>query len=512
MKFDPHRRRSPWLVDAPQTDHPPLTGDWNADVAVIGGGIAGLTTALLVQRNGRNVILLESDRVGCGVTGGSNAKVTSLHGMIYSKVEEAFDRDSARVYAEANQAGLEQVAQFAAEIKSFGVDCHFERQPAFTFTCEDDRIDEIRGEADAAQRAGLPATFTTDTDLPLNIRGAVRVENQAQIDPYQYCLGLSRAFIEAGGKICENTRAIDVENDDQACRVVADGGEVQARHVIVTTLLPFLDRGGFFATTSPSRSYAISVTLDGKVPEGMYLGVDSPVRSVRPLPDRTGIIVVGEHHKTGQDADTRDRDQALEAWAREWFPVRSVDHRWSAQDYMTADSLPYIGRMPRGGDRIWTATGFNKWGITTGTFAALILRDLIVDQGNPWASLFDATRTTVLQSAKRFVTENANVTKRFVGDRLKSLVAPNVEELPLGEGGIVTHDGDKVAAFRDMAGLVHACSTECTHFGCFVQWNSAETTWDCPCHGSRFNYLGEILQGPAVKPLDYRVIPTSDEA
>jgi Rieske Fe-S protein len=266
--------------------------------------------------------------------------------------------------------------------------------------------------------------------------------------------------------------------------------------------LPILDRGAFFARAFPSRSYGIAVSLEGDAPAGMSINLESPTRSVRRLPDGRGIVVVGEDPKVGDEHGTPERYAALEAWARKHFPVRAVGARWSAQDYMAADGMPYVGRLPGGSGQIWTATGFNKWGLTSGTAAAMILTDLIQDRVNPWAGLFDAGRIDVLPSAKKFIKENAAVAARFVGDRLRALTVLDIDELPAGEGGIVRSSGGRVAAYRDDSGILHTCSPLCTHMGCYVQWNAAEKSWDCPCHGSRFDYQGNILQGPAVRGLE----------
>lgn len=501
-----HDHRSIWLADAPGTAYPSLSDNRTADVVVIGGGITGLTTALMMQRSGIKVAIVEANRIGCGTTGVSTAKVTSLHSMIYTQIECAFDVETARVYGEANETGLAEVARLVQEAHGVGIDCQFERQPAFTYTCVEDNVDSIRKEVEAAQRAGLAASFTTETELPFPILGAVRVENQAQFHPYRYCTALARAFVSAGGEIFELTRAHDVTVEHDECTVKTKSGALTTGHVVLATLLPFLDRGGFFARTYPSRSYGIAVTLNERVPGGMYINVDTPTRSVRPLADGAGIIVVGEQHKVGQDPDTRDRYFALDGWARENFSVRSIDHHWSGQDYYSVDGLPFVGRLTRGQDRIWTATGFNKWGLSMGTAAAMILSDLIRGKENPWAPVFDATRIDLIPSARKLITENANVAKRFIGDRLHAADSSGVEDLQAGEGAIVSRIGKNIAAYRDEDGVVHACSPTCTHLGCYVQWNSAERSWDCPCHGSRFRYDGQVLQGPAVNDLDHELL------
>lgn len=494
-----------WVATTPETSYPYLgqdgSTDVDVDVAVIGAGITGITTALLLKQAGATVALLDADRVAAGVTGYTTAKVTSLHGLVYADLVESFGEDGARTYGEANQAALARVVRFADER---GIDCHLERRPAYTYTEDPGRVGAIEAEVEAAQRLGLPATLTTDTDLPFDVAGAVRFDDQALFHPREYCLGLAAAIPGDGSFVFETTRALDVDAG-APCTVRTDRGEVRAGHVVVATLLPFLDRGGFFAKCHPTRSYAMAVRVAGEVPRGMYLSADTPTRSVRPHDDdgdEAVLVVSGEGHKTGQDPDTTRRYAALEAWARDRFSVTSVEHRWSAQDFVPADSVPYVGRLTRGSERIYVATGFNKWGMTNGTAAAMMISDAILARDNPWASLFDANRLEVAASAREFVKENLDVAKRFVGDRVSSLGGPSVDDLAPGEGAVVRVGGEAVAAYRDEHGVVHAMSAVCTHMGCLVAFNTAEKSWDCPCHGSRFDYRGCVLSGPAVKDLE----------
>lgn len=491
-----NQNRSYWTGEQ-TTSYPALVGDREADVAVVGGGIVGLTTALLLQRAGQQVILLEAERIGRGTTGHSTAKLTSLHSLHYQTLVASYGTDAAKSYAAANQAGIEQVAELVREL---AIDCDFERLSAYTYTCDSKLVEKIHSEVDAARAAGLPARFTTDTQLPFQVLAAIAVDDQTQFDPYRYCVGLSKAFADEGGQIYEQSRCIDVEESNR-CSVHTSGGQVHAHHVVLATLLPILDRGGYFAYTYPSRSYGIAVQLESPAPEGMYISAESPTRSVRPFADRTRMIVVGEDHKVGQGADTRKHYAALEEWVRRWFPVKSVTHRCSAQDYIPVDGLPYIGRLQQSSDQLLVVTGLRKWGLALGTSAAAILRDTILKQDNPWAEMFDSTRTNHLASARTLIQENLDVAKQFVGDRVRTLRTKAVSELAPGEGGIVDVDGEKLAAYRDEQGKVHAVSPVCTHLGCYVHWNSAEKSWDCPCHGSRFDCEGHLLQGPAVEDL-----------
>lgn len=503
------RARSVWIPEEPAARYEPLRGDMQADVVVVGGGICGLTTALALQRDGRQVVVVESKRIGQGTTGRSSAKLTALHRLVYDRLEHQFSGQTAQIYAAANQAGIEHVA---ALVQTAAIDCDFERQDAFTFTTEPSGVAEIRREADAAARAGLLAEFTLDVELPISIRGAVRVANQAQFDPYRFCVGVARVFVEEGGKIVEQTRATDVHRDDP-CVVKTDRGDIRAQHVVLATLIPFMDQGGFFVRAFPSRSYAVTAKLAGSepsAPSGMYINVESPVRSVRPLPGRRGILIVGEDHKVGHDADTRRRYLALESWTREHFEVAHFTHRWSAQDYVSADGLPFIGPLPFAAGRVMVITGLSKWGLAMGAAAARILTDLIQGREHPWSSVFDTRRTNVLASARKFVSENLDVAKRFVGDRIQAVPAKRISELKPGEGAIVADGNRRIAAYRDEESIIHAFSPICSHLGCYLQWNTAEKTWDCPCHGSRFDYEGRVLQGPAVKDLPRKPLVEPD--
>ncbi|MDQ4134366.1 MAG: FAD-dependent oxidoreductase, partial [Actinomycetota bacterium] len=268
------------------------------------------------------------------------------------------------------------------------------------------------------------------------------------------------------------------------------------------TLLPFLDIGGFFAKAHPSRSYALSVRCRGPVPIGMYLSVDSPTRSIRPvaLDGAPGLVLTGSSHKPGEAHDSERYYRDLEAWARRTFDIEAVEHRWSAQDYVTLDQVPYIGRCPRT-EKVFVATGYRKWGMTGGTVAAMINADLITGRENRWVELFDATRVGDTQAVKTFVKANVAVGMHFVKDRVERLRAADVGELGPGQGAVVNIGGDAVGAYRSVAGEIHAVSITCTHMGCTLKWNPAETSWDCPCHGSRFTHTGEIIEGPATQPL-----------
>ncbi|HVE94008.1 MAG TPA: FAD-dependent oxidoreductase [Acidimicrobiales bacterium] len=489
------RNPSLWVGTTDPAPYAPLDGDTSADVVVIGAGIAGLTTARLLAAEGRRVAVVDAGSVCAGATGYTTAKVTSLHTLIYAQLEKSFDADTAAIYGAANEAAIHRIVELTANDE---IDCELEQAAAYTYTLQAENLPDIEAEVNAATRAGLSAAFTTETDLPYDVLGAVRVDGQYQFHPRKYCLGLAQAIVRDGGSVHDHTRALEVDEDTHT--VTTDRGTISAGDVVIASHQPFPLHGGYFARAEPWRSYVLALSVDGPRPEGMYISCDEQTRSVRSTA-AGHVLVGGEGHKVGHDDDTEANYARLESWARETFPVTSVEYRWSAQDYKTPDGLPYIGRMTPGSDHVYVATGFRKWGMTNGTVAAMILADTIAGRENPWSSTFDSHRSSIAQSIKGLISENLDVAKRFIGDRIASLHPASIDDLSTGQGAIVDLDGEKVAAFRDDNGTVHAVSANCTHMGCRVNFNPAERSWDCPCHGSRFGIDGSVLEGPATKDL-----------
>ncbi|MFN3215836.1 MAG: FAD-dependent oxidoreductase [Acidimicrobiales bacterium] len=492
--------QSVWLATAPRPSFPPLAGDLVVDVAVVGGGITGLTTALLLQRDGARVALVEADRIGAGTSGATTGKVTSQHGLVYSKLIDTHGEDRARQYAEANEAAISMIEELAAEASA---DCRFQRASAFVYALDDEDVPRIAAEHAAAVRSGIAATITTDIDLPFAVPSALRFDDQAHLHPGRYSAALARMLADAAVPVYEHTRALEVVEEANHATVRTAHGDVHADQVVVATLLPIVDAGGFFAKARPSRSYGVAARLRRDAPSGMHLSAGSPTRSTRPWNDGDGqgLIIVGESHVTGHDGADPGRWGALERWARQHFDVESFEYRWSSHDYETFDHVPYVGRSPRT-ERILVATGFRKWGLTNGTAAAVILRDLVAGRENPWREVFDATRIGGPTTVAKLVAENVHVGKQFVTDWAGRLSAVSVQHLEPGDGGLVEVDGRVVGAHRRPDGTIEAVSATCTHLGCTVHWNAAETSWDCPCHGSRFGTDGAVLAAPAVRPLD----------
>jgi Rieske Fe-S protein len=351
-------------------------------------------------------------------------------------------------------------------------------------------------------------SLVTDTDLPYEIEVAVRLDNQAQFHPRKYLLHFAQEIVGDGSAIFENSRVIDVSEGDR-CEVQTDSGRVLASHVILATHYLFWDRGLLFPRVHPKRSYTIAGPLNGATaPEGMYIRVDQPTRTIRTIPDgdRTLLMVGGNGHATGQKYDTENEYKDLERWMTDRFGIKEVTHSWSTHDGVTVDLLPYAGTARRGTDRIYTATGFGKWGMTNGTAAAMVISDAILGRTNEFSSLFDPHRVTVKASAGKFATENAKVARHWFGDRVKHPQGGAFDDLEPGHAALKHVGLGQVAGYRDDEGTLHAVSATCTHLGCIVTWNGAEKSWDCPCHGSRFDTEGRVLHGPAIKDLEQKEV------
>lgn len=490
------QRRSVWIATAESGGYPPLAAPPEVDVVVIGAGITGLTAALFLQRRGMRVAVVEARHIAAGTTGGTTGKVTSQHGLIYNNLIERHGTEAAQHYADANQWAIEFVSEAAAKV---GTAAEFHRASAFVYTGKPDKRHLLEAEHAAALSLGLPSELTEESELSFGNEMAIRFSNQAHIHPGRYCEGLAGIVQTHGGFVFETTRALGVKENAAETIVKTDRGEIATREVVVATLLPFVDRGGFFAKTHSVRGYGLAVRLNEPAPAGMYLSLDDPTRSHRPWGDR-GLIVVGEGHPTGSGDATPRRWGDLEKWTRDHFDVAGFDYRWSAQDYSSIDGLPYVGRSPRS-RTVSVATGFNKWGLTNGTAAGRMLADSITGEPNPWLSTFVAARLPDRRGVANALVDNTKVGIEFVTGHAARLRAPGIGGLQPGQGGMVDVGDSTVGAYRDPAGGLHVVSLTCTHLACTVRWNDAEDTWDCPCHGSRFSTDGEVLEGPATRPL-----------
>ncbi len=504
------RNVSWWMSSTEDTSYPELpAGGIGADVLVLGGGIAGLTTAYALAREGRrNLVLLEAGRIVAGVTGYTTAKVTVAHNLVYADLTERFDEETAKAYATSQSGALQWVRSTVA---SEGIECELEERSSLVYTEVADERDRLVAEVEAARRSGLDAELVTDSELPYDIVAGVRLGGQAQFHPRKYLLALAERFVALGGRIYEQTAALDVE-PGEPCVVKTERGDVRANEVVVATHYPFLDRGLLFARLAPYRDVVVAVAVpETRAPEVMAISTgseDGGTHSVRTAAYRQGerlLIVTGGQYKTGTTSSVEAQYEQLQDWVRERFGESEVLRRWSTQDTSSVDRLPYIGRLPLSGDHVWVATGFSAWGMTGGTLAGTLLAELLQGRQSAWAELYDPSRTDLRPSAAKLVKENIEVAKELAKGFLRpGLGSP--EGLARGESGLFYGKQGRTAAHRDDDGALHAVSARCTHLGCSVRFNDAERSWDCPCHGSRFALDGTVLQGPAVEPLERREV------
>jgi glycine/D-amino acid oxidase-like deaminating enzyme/nitrite reductase/ring-hydroxylating ferredoxin subunit len=493
-----------WLADCPPPPQERAGALPDVDVAVVGGGIAGITTAYLLKQSGRTVALIEARRLLDGVTGHTTAKVSAQHGLIYAELRDRFDVETAAAYGASQLAAL---AWLRGEVADLGVDCQWAERDSFVYVEDSGQRDRVLREAEAAAECGLPASYVDAVDLPYPVAGAVMFTRQAQFHPVRWLRALADRIPGDGSHIVEQTRVLDADDDGT---VTTDRGPLRARDVVIATHYPILDREFYFARLAPVRDLVVAGSVArGQAPSAMYLAADTG-HSIRATPltdDRELVIVLGEHYRPGSQVDVTDHHRNLARWATSRLGLPAIEYRWSAQDNATVDRLPYIGRYTSSSDHLWVATGFGQWGMTNGTLAGLLLRDLITGQDNPWARLYDPDRPWLRHGAGAFVRDNAIVAKHFIGDRLRALLTHTSTDLEPGQATVGTVGGHLAALRRDGDGRLTALSARCTHMGCAVAYNDAEQTWDCPCHGSRFALDGSVVQGPATTPLQPLALP-----
>jgi len=501
MTSQPAADRNPslWQATAEMPACSPLQEDVHADVCVVGAGIAGLTTAYLLTRAGKAVVVLDDGPIGGGETAVTTAHLASAIDDRYAEIERLHGTEGARRAAESHAAAIDRIEAIAA---AEGIDCDFERLDGYLFLSPGDKEDLLNRELDAAHRAGM-RDVTKLPRAPLasfDTGPCLRFPRQGQFHPLKYLAGLARAILRDGGRIFTDTHADAIAGGTPA-RVEAGGHVVTAPSVVVATNVPVNDLLVLHTKQAPYMTYAIGARVPrGVVAKGLYWDTQDPYHYVRlqALPDGDDLLIVGgEDHKSGQADDTAERYGRLEAWARERFPMMGrSEFAWAGQVMETVDGLAFIGRNPMDKGNVYVATGDSGMGMTHGTIAGMLLTDLILGRDNPWATLYDPTRKT-LRALGTFLGENLNVAVQYA-DWLAAGDVASADEVAPGNGGILRRGVmGLVAVYRDLDGAVHECSAVCPHLGCIVHWNAGAQTWDCPCHGSRFDPLGKVINGPA---------------
>ena len=501
---------SVWEKVSKPASYPALGQDISVDVVIIGAGITGMTAAVELAKAGLKVAVAEARRVGDGTTGYSTGNLYIPVQPSFQNIRSKFDKETVHVVAHSRKEALDYIERTVTEQ---AIDCHFSRRPDYMFaenTCED----FIAKEFEVLQEAEIAVEYTQNVPFPVNAKRAIFFPNQARFNPKTYIDGLAKTFTEKGGQIFENTEIIEAGEKDKGCQARTARHTINARAMIMATHTP---KGIHLMQmlAAPYRSYVVAASLKGgRYPDGHFWNTDPGgyVSSTHAVYNKTldMLMVAGEHHKTGQaaHADVEHYYKKIESYIHKNFDVEAILHRWSAQHYQAADGLPYIGRAHRHAKHFYVAGGYFADGLTYGTVAGRILADLVQGKDNPWAKTYDSTRFTPVASAGKAIKENINVLGEYLRDFPGNHDFSRVSDLKPGEGGVIEVHGEKLAVYRDEKQMLHAVSAVCTHLKCIVQFNNAEKSWDCPCHGSRFALDGSVLEGPAIQPLPARRVET----
>jgi glycine/D-amino acid oxidase-like deaminating enzyme/nitrite reductase/ring-hydroxylating ferredoxin subunit len=477
---------------------PPLEDDIVVDVAILGGGITGLTAAAHLLRSGRRVAVIEAGQIGSGTSGFTSGHLDATTDLALRRMIFEFGESAASVITTATREAIDQIEERCLP----WADCEFKRIPSYQFTESPAGIDRLHQQISAARKLGFNARFTRDVPLPFACSGAAVVAGQGRFHSQRYLNQMAAALHAEGCSIYENTMAAPPEGSAPMA-IKTEGGRVSAKAVVVATHSPYLGISEFEFRVFPYQSYVIAVRVDDELEDALYWDDAEPYHYLRlaSASDPQLVIVGGCDHKTGQPLDERDRFAELERYAHDHFSVRSIEHHWSAQLFNPADGLPHIGLVP-GMNDVYVATGFAGTGLTWGTVAGALIARMILGQRHPLENILAPGRLTLLASARDVIAENLDVMRRFVVDRFAGGKPQADEQIPPGCGRVVTRNGKLTAIYRDPSGALYRMSPVCTHAGCIVHWNEAERTWDCPCHGGRFTADGRRFSGPPADDLE----------
>jgi len=502
MREEVEQTLSVWMDTAAIPLETALTDQINADVCIVGAGIAGMTTAYLLAREGKTVVVLDDGPIGGGMTGRTTAHLVNALDDRYFELERLHGEDGARLAAESHTAAIDRVEQIVKEEK---IACEFERLDGYLFVPPRDSKKILDDELAATHRAGLVDIEKVER-VPwdsYDTGPALRFPRQAQFHPLKYLAGLAAAIKQKGGRIYTESHAKEIEGGKKARVDTDSGGVVNAQEVVIATNSPVNDLIAIHTKQAGYQTYVIGArTPRGSVTRGLYWDTPDPYHYIRIETVGKGaaaydvLIVGGEDHKTGQKDDAGKRFGALERWTRHRFPmIEGIEYRWSGEVMEPIDGLAFIGRNPLDSKNVFIATGDSGNGMTHGTIAGMLLTDLIMNRKNDWEKIYDPSRIR-LKALPEFVKENLNVAVQYT-DLVVGADVDSVVEIKRGSGAVISRGLHKVAVYRDPDGKAHEMSAVCRHLGCIVNWNSLENTWDCPCHGSRYDALGKVIQGPA---------------
>lgn len=458
-----------------------LSNNIECDIAIIGAGIAGLLTGYMLNKSGREVVIIDAKNIGSGNTKNTTAKITSQHDLIYNNLIKEFGEEKARQYAKANELAIRKYREIIEEEK---IDCDFEEKDAYVYSLKE--VENLEDECKAAKKLGIDAEMVSEVSLPLKVKMALKFKNQAQFNPLKFLKPISENL-----NIYENTMALDIKDNE----IITSGGRINANHIVVATHYPFLNVPGYyFMRMHQERSYVIALE-NAQYAEGMYIDSDEKGYSFRNYKDL--LLLGGVSQRTGENEYGGAYDKLREA-AKKFYPNAIEKYHWSAQDCVTLDNIPYIGHYSSKTPNLYVETGFKKWGMTSSMVAAMIINDMICGKENDFSEIFSPARFDMSASMKNAANDLVITAQNFIAQRI-NIPEENIQNILKGHGAIVEYKGEKAGVYKDEEGNVYAISTKCPHLGCELHWNNDELTWDCPCHGSRFDYRGNWVESPANK-------------
>lgn len=470
------------------------------DVLIVGGGVTGITTALQLQKSGLQCVVAEAHNMCFGTTGGTTAHLNTFFDTTYDVIEQKFGEDAAQLIAKATNAALDL---YQTNIEEYNIDCGYQQKDGYMYSQDDKQTEELDKMFNASIRAGVDVAYTDRIPVPVEFQKAIVYHDQANVHPSKYVYALAKAFEEKGGVFLQNCMVKEVKGDD-VLEADTSLGKIKAKSLIWATHIPPGVNLLHFRC-APYRSYAIAVTLnDEAYPDGLAYDMYDPYHYYRTqiIDGKKYLIVGGEDHKTAHEENTEGCFNRLEANVRKYFNVKEVAFKWSSQYFEPADGLAYIGHLPGNPNNVYVATGYSGNGMTYSHITALLFTELFTKGESEYAKLFDPDRLKPVAGFANFVKENIDVVKEFFGKRLSREKLTELSDLAHGEAKLVKYEGKSLALYKDDNGGIHAVSPVCPHAKCSVGWNSAEKSWDCPCHGSRFSIDGEVLTGPSKSPLE----------
>lgn len=489
-----------WILNNESKDYSKLDKNIEVDYLIVGAGLTGLHTAYLLSDISSKIVIVDANKIGSGASGRNTGKITSSHGLIYDYISKKYGDKISKLYYEANEDGLKLIKSI---VKKHDIDCNFEEVPNYIFATEEEGLEQIKSEYKACQRLKIPYEYLNHIEnFPIKIKCALKLENQAQFDSKKYMNKLAKIISEKGVYIYENSSVLGLEKvKNEYIAKINGNNEIKAKNVIIASSNPWHDSLGlYFSKEQAYRSYLTLSKLNKPIAKGMFINVENPSKTIRVYNenDKDYLVCGGFDHKTGKCDDESKIFGSIVEFAKNNFKIGMLEYRWSTQDYITTDNIPYIGNINKDSNNLYIATGFCKWGITTSAVAAIIFKDLIINGECKYTEVFNPSRSGSYLNMK-YLKENSIMAYDYIKGKLKKGETDcNVQK---DEGKVVVINGKKYGAYRDKEGNLYVVDITCTHLGCELKFNSFEKSWDCPCHGSRFSYDGNILNGPALKPL-----------